>query len=234
MLAGSFTAVSVRRTRWRSHRNGCACQRPRAICLPTLPALSACPAGTTAHKAAPPTKAANATQLKQQPVAQRAGRDAPGAPSFAASAAAPSAARSSGGLFSGFSLKAAAEALKPSSSPSFAATPLWGRAREAAAAAAPSAQGAQAAAAAVAAGSTPAKKLSAAVTSNPLWRLAKLGSRAEPTAQVVEQPSSQQAQHALKSYAQLGKPPPAAAAKSPVGKKAVGAAAALLKYAKIK
>lgn len=200
-----------------------------AHAVPSYPA-PVLPAKATGS-AAPTSKATAAQQLKQT---QQRGREPP---SFAASgAAAPaSAAGPTSGVF-GSLLKSAAAALRPSasqqqSSPSFAASPLWGRsagpAEQPPPAAASKAHAAAAAAATAAA--TAAPKVSASVTSNPLWRWAQLGAPAEAPA---TPPAGEDPMHhmALKRFARLdGSTHPKAA--KPAG--SLSKAAALLKYAKM-
>jgi hypothetical protein len=73
----------------------------------------------------------------------------------------------------------------------------------------------------------PSDRLPASVTSSPLWRLASLGAASRPAAaKAVTKRSEQQA---LASYAKLGIPRGAKPAT-----KQLSAAAALMKYAKLK
>lgn len=177
----------------------------------------------------PPPKAPTASQQLKQ--SQQRGRDAP---SFAASGTAAPAPAASSGLLSG--LRGASAALLrpsqqqglPQGSPSFAASPLWGRTP---APAAPPAPAAREAAAAAAAAAPAVPKVAAAVKSNPLWKWTQLGAAKEaaaPAGAAAEQPQLQ----ALNQYAKMGGGGAPRAAK-PAATSSLTKAAALLKYAKL-
>lgn len=191
-----------------------------------------------AKAAAPGTTKAAPGQLKQPGAAAQRGshRDGtPAAPSFAASGAVSSAAAGalSGGLLGGFSLKSAAAALGRAAqqSPSFAAAPLWGK-PAAAAGPAPAAAGPKQAGAPGAAPSLKKRvRLPQAVSSDPLYRLAKMDKPHAAAAQAAGQQAEQGGLGALGRYARLaGQQPVKAAGAGEGGSKAL---AGLLKLAKL-
>ncbi|KAL4426980.1 hypothetical protein ABPG77_009541 [Micractinium sp. CCAP 211/92] len=189
-----------------------------------------------AKAAAPGAAKATPGQLKQPGAQRGTHRDGtPAAPSFAASGALSGAATPgpSGGLLGGFSLKSAATALGLSKqqSPSFAAAPLWGKPAAAAAAARPAVATQQAGAPAVAAGVKKRSRMPAAVSRDPLYRLAKLDKQQAATAQAPPQQAEQGGLGALGRYARLaGQQSAKPAGAGEGGSKAL---AGLLKLAKL-
>lgn len=181
--------------------------------------------------APPPAKSAAPAKQTGAAVAQRSGREHPTPPSFAASSAAPAGpSRFAGGLFSGFNLKSAATAVlgQRGQPPSFAAAPVWGsRAATPSAPAAAEAASSRGAGAGTAAATKAAKQVPAAVSGNPLYKLAKLGSPAGASAPAATADKAGEL-GALGRYAKLGQ-----AGQQPAAAKGMGAAAALLKYAKM-
>lgn len=193
---------------------------------PAAPALPA-KAGAAGP---PPPKAPTASQQAKQ--AQQRRQDAP---SFAASGTGTPATSAPSGLFN--SLRGAATTLLrpsqqravPQGSPSFAASPLWGRSPPPAATPPPAAREAAAAAAAA---PPAAPKVVAAVKSNPLWKWARLGAAKEAAALAVSAAEQPQLQ-ALKRYAKLGGGG-VPRATQPTATSSLAKAAALLQYAKLR